>query len=73
MIEISREEMIVLKMNLLGGMTEYLKARDPWLYASWVRNTLKVEELTEERLKEIAEDESAWRKACESFGILARD
>lgn len=63
----TREEMLVLKMNLLGGIYAYL-GQDEDAYAMWIQ--WYSDEPDEDDLKEIAEDETEWRNACARFGEI---
>lgn len=66
---VSHEEMIVLKMNLLGGMYSFL-GQDELAYCEWI--TLFPDEPSEDDLKEIAEDDELWVSACETFGRIVK-
>lgn len=66
---VSHEEMIVLKMNLLGGMYSFL-GQDELAYCEWI--TLFPDEPSEDDLKEIAEDDELWVSACETFGRIIK-
>lgn len=66
---VSHEEMIVLKMNLLGGMYSFL-GQDELAYCEWI--TLFPDEPSEDDLKEIAENDELWVSACEAFGRIVK-
>lgn len=64
-------EMTTLKMNLLGGMNEYIKKMgDESIWMSWIM--LVPDECTEDDLQFIAEDEELWADTCRLFDILVR-
>lgn len=64
-------EITVLKMNLLGGMNEYIKEiGDEEIWESWIN--LVPDEATEDDLQFIAEDEILWKNACSLFGRLTQ-
>lgn len=66
---VSHEEMIVLKMNLLGGMYSFL-GQDELAYCEWI--TLFPDEPSEDDLKGIAENDELWVSACEAFGRIVK-
>ncbi len=66
---VTPNEMTVIKMNLLGGMYEFI-GQDEDAYAEWI--ALCPDEPTEDDLKEIAEDDELWVSACELFGRLVK-
>lgn len=62
-------EMTTLKMNLLGGMNEYIKEMgDESIWMRWIM--LVPDECTEDDLQFIAEDEELWTDTCKLFGKL---
>lgn len=64
-------DIITLKMNILGGMNEYIKnCGDEEVWARWIESV--PDECTEDDLLDIAEDESSWRYVCDLFGRLIR-
>lgn len=69
---ISREEMIVLKMNLLGGMNAYIiESGDESVWESWIMGGVP-DGATEQDLLEIAKDEESWVDCCTLFGKLVK-
>lgn len=66
---VTHNEMIVLKMNLLGGMYSFI-GQDEDAYAEWIIEF--PDEPSEEDLREIAEDEKDWVRACTLFGQLVK-
>lgn len=68
-MDVSHNEMTVIKMNLLGGMYSFL-GRDELAYCEWI--TLFPDEPSEDDLKEIAEDDELWVSACEAFGRIVK-
>lgn len=62
-------DITTLKMNILGGMNEYIKEMgDEELWERWI--TIVPDECTEDDLLYIAEDEGSWRYVCDLFGRL---
>lgn len=68
-MDVSHNEMTVIKMNLLGGMYSFL-GQDELAYYEWI--TLFPDEPTEDDLREIAEDDELWVSACETFGRIIK-
>lgn len=63
------EEMTILKMNILGGMNEYIKnLNDENAYMTWIY--VVPDECDEEDLRTIAEDSELWVETCRLFGRL---
>lgn len=64
-------ELEVLRMNLVGGMNEYVKCmNDENAYMTWVM--LVPDEATEEDLQGIAEDDEQFNDVCILFGKLIK-
>ena len=64
-------ENLVLKMNLLGGMNQYvidLGDEEAWLW--WIE--LVPDEATEDDLEFIANDRELWTDVCRLFGKIVR-
>lgn len=62
-------ETLLLKMNLLGGMNQYIidmGDEDVWL--TWIM--LVPDQCTEDDLISIAEDDELWKEVCSLFGRL---
>lgn len=68
-MDVSHNEMTVIKMNLLGGMYSFL-GQDELAYCEWI--TLFPDEPTEDNLRKIAEDDELWVSACEAFGWIVK-
>ena len=65
----TKNEMIVLKMNMLGGMNEYIKnLSDEDAYMRWIN--FVPDECDEDDLLFIATDEELWTDTCKLFGRL---
>lgn len=64
----TKEEITILRMNLLGGMEEYLRENvdEELYYDDWKAEGVP-DNPTEEDLKDIAEDEDLWLTAVLSF------
>ena len=62
-------EMLTLKMNILGGMDAYIREtiKDSNILKFWNIDGVP-ENATEEDLKSIAEVEDAWTSVCVWFG-----
>lgn len=60
----TKAEMITLKMNLLGGMNDYVKA--------WLGEGV-ADDLTEDDLRKIAENEDKWAYICRLFGSIVEN
>lgn len=63
----------ILKMNLLGGMNDYIcnELGDEEAWGRWI--SLVPDACTEEDLEFIAEDDELWTMACELFGRLVKE
>jgi hypothetical protein len=71
-MEVTTQEMKVLKMNILGGMNSYiLEKGDEDVMADWFQYGLP-DNCTEEDLAEIVDDEELWCDICGLFGRLAK-
>ena len=68
-MDVSHNEMTVIKMNLLSGMYSFL-GQDELAYCEWI--TLFPDEPTEDDLREIAEDDELWVSACAAFGRIVK-
>lgn len=67
----TRYELEVLRMNLVGGMNEYVKyMNDENAYMSWIM--LVPDEATEEDLQDIAEDDEMFQEVVELFNRLVK-
>lgn len=67
----TRNELEVLRMNLVGGMNEYVKCmNDENAYMSWIM--LVPDEATEEDLQDIAEDDEMFQEVVELFNRLVK-
>lgn len=65
----TKVEMKTLKMNILGGMHEYIKELgDEGIYETWIE--VVPDEPTEDDLAFIAADSDLWRDVCLLFGGL---
>lgn len=64
-------ELEVLRMNLVGGMNEYVKCmNDENAYMAWIM--LVPDEATEEDLQGIAEDDEIFQEVVELFNKLIK-
>lgn len=71
-MEVTAQEMKVLKMNILGGMNTYiLEKGDEDVMAIWFEKALP-DQCTEEDLETIVDDEELWCATCGLFGQLAK-
>lgn len=69
----TKSEFLSLRMNLLGGMDDYIRnvIDNPKTTAMWsIEGVGKNEELTEEILLHIANDDEEWNRLCYLFGNL---
>lgn len=67
----TKNEMTVLKMNILGGMNEYVKnLSDENAYMAWI--DIVPDECTEDDLLFIATDDELWADTCRLFGSLVK-
>lgn len=67
----TRNELEVLRMNLVGGMNEYVKCmNDENAYMAWIM--IVPDEVTEEDLQDIAEDDKQFNDVCILFGKLIK-
>ena len=67
----TKEEMIILRMNILGGMDAYIRNAigDDYITERW--NAFGVPDgADEEELTEIAENSNEWARVCAYFGEL---
>lgn len=71
-MEVTAQEMKVLKMNILGGMNSYIAGmNDETVTKKWQARVLP-ENCTEEDLERIVLDDELWVNACSTFGRLTR-
>lgn len=65
-------ELIILRMNLLGGMNSYIydeiAAND--VTSAWEKLGGMSEDITEDELKSVATDAIEWERICNLFGTL---
>lgn len=62
-------EDLVLKMNILGGMNQYvIDLGDEEAWEWWIE--VFPDEATEDDLKEIADDLELWTDVCKLFGKI---
>lgn len=67
----TRNEFEVLRMNLVGGMNEYVKCmNDENAYMAWIM--LVPDEATEEDLQDIADDDEMFQEVVELFNKLIK-
>ena len=68
----TRQELIVLRMNMLGGMNEYVQCfnDEEAYYNNWIY--LVPDECTEDDLESIAEDDESFNDVCILFGKLIK-
>ena len=67
----TRNELEVLRMNLVGGMNEYVKCmNDENAYMAWIM--IVPDEATEEDLQDIAEDDEMFQEVVELFNKLIK-
>lgn len=68
----TKEDLKVLRMNLVGGMNEYIKCLndETAYYDYWIE--LVPDEATEDDLESIAEDDELFNDTCELFGKLIK-
>lgn len=67
----TRNEFEVLRMNLVGGMNEYVKCmNDENAYMAWIM--IVPDEATEEDLQDIAEDDEMFQEVVELFNKLIK-
>ena len=64
------DENTMLKMNLFGGMTAYVKDElDEEKYRKWLGcANITATEPTEEDVKRIVLDDNTWKHCCQVFG-----
>ena len=69
----TREEMIILRMNMLGGMDAYIREviGDDCTTAKWDMCGVP-DGADEEEIMEIAEDEHEWARICTYFGSIVK-
>lgn len=65
------EQLLTLRMNLLGGMNEFVKTATPLkVYIDlWQHNCISAE-ATEEDLKTIASDNEAFKNCVNTFNFI---
>lgn len=64
-------ELEVLRMNLVGGMNEYVKCmNDENAYMAWIM--IVPDEATEEDLQDIANDDEIFQEVVELFNKLIK-
>ena len=68
----TRQELIVLRANMLGGMNEYVKCfnDETAYYDYWIE--IVPDECTEEDLMDIAENDEDFNDVCILFGKLIK-
>ena len=67
----TRNEFKVLRMNLVGGMNEYVKCmNDENAYMAWIM--IVPDEATEEDLQDIADDDEIFQEVVELFNKLIK-
>lgn len=67
----TRNELEVLRMNLVGGMNEYVKCmNDENAYMAWIM--IVPDEATEEDLQDIADDDEIFQEVVELFNKLIK-
>lgn len=68
----TRQALIQLRMNMLGGMNEYVKCMndETAYYEYWI--CLVPDECTEDDLESIAEDDESFNDVCILFGKLIK-
>ena len=67
----TRNEFKVLRMNLVGGMNEYVKCmNDENAYMAWIM--IAPDEATEEDLQDIADDDKIFQEVVELFNKLIK-
>jgi hypothetical protein len=67
----TRNEFEVLRMNLVGGMNEYVKCmNDENAYMAWIM--IVPDEATEEDLQDIADDDEIFQEVVELFNKLIK-
>ena len=68
----TKQDLQLLRMNLLGGMNEYIKCLndETAYYDYWIE--LVPDEATEEDLQDIAESDELFNATCELFGRLIK-
>lgn len=69
----AKAEMITLRMNLLGGMHDYILnvVGDEDYIEVWLAEGVP-DGATEDDLRELAEDEDDWTFICRLFGNMVR-
>lgn len=68
----SMNEMLILKMNLLGGMNTYVRdLGDEEAWDLWI--TIVPDEVTEDDLEYIANDKELWTDVCVLFGEIVKN
>lgn len=68
----TKQDLLVLRMNLVGGMNEYIKCLndETAYYNYWIE--LVPDEATEDDLQDIAESDELFNETCELFGKLIK-
>lgn len=73
MVAMTENEVKVLKMNILGGMNEYiLNLGDEDIWETWIALGVP-DAATEDDLEFIATDEETWVEVCRLFGRLVSE
>jgi hypothetical protein len=69
----TRDELVTLRMNMLGGMNEYVKCMndEDAYYNHWI--CIVPDECTEEDLEDIAEDDESFNDVVECFAALVKE
>lgn len=71
-MEVTPQEMKVLKMNILGGMNSYIMGMNDKVVLKKWQSRILPENCTEEDLERIVANEELWVCACSTFGRLVR-
>lgn len=68
----TKDELKVLRMNLVGGMNEYVKCIDDETayYDYWIQ--VVPDECTEDDLESIAESDELFNDTCKLFGFIIK-
>lgn len=68
----TKQDLLVLRMNLVGGMNEYIKCLndETAYYDYWIE--VVPDECTEEDLESIAESDELFNDVCKLFGFIIR-
>ena len=66
------DEMLMLKMNILGGMNDYVRDfGDEEAWDLWI--TIVPDEMTEDDLEYIANNQELWIDVCILFGKIVKN